>query len=301
VYSKIIDNLVNNSGASVSKIVNLPYDIVDPADGSTVISSAYPNSLVNMRDQVIDVVGQVSTKLPLWMTSAQSNGQVLGFTPAWVICYTKPNRSGQIAYYLQTQFGQQLNRVDFKVDRYVLDRTLSRNWDTVTQDWTPTPSLTTFDFVPHYEVLGLVVDVDGSSLVYQQIAQLPPGTGGTGYDIGDIIAISGSQVGGTNGVNDITVTVMDVDVPGGAVMIVNVDGAAPLALTVGNQYNNIAGNNVIGTGTGATFSFIVTDTTDSISTTFDNASMQFTAPVDIYNPSDRDDKYLVFPKTNILV
>ncbi len=145
VYSRIIDNLVNTAGASVSKIVNLPYDIVDPADGSTVISSAYPNSLVNMRDQVIDVVGQVSAKLPLWMTSAQSNGQVLGFTPAWVICYTKPNRSGQIAYYLQTQFGQQLNRVDFKVDRYVLDRTLSRNWDTVTQDWTPTPSLTTFD------------------------------------------------------------------------------------------------------------------------------------------------------------
>ena len=301
VYSKIIDNLVNNAGASVSKIVNLPYDIVDPADGSTVISSAYPNSLVNMRDQVIDVVGQISAKLPLWMTSAQSNGQVLGFTPAWVICYTKPNRSGQIAYYLQTQFGQQLNKVDFKVDRYELDRTLSRNWNTVTQDWTPTPSLTTFDFVPHYEVLGLVIDVDGSSLVYQQIAQLPPGTGGTGYVIGDIIEISGSQVGGTDGVNDITVTVMDVDVPGGAVMIVNVDGAAPLTLTVGNQYNNLAGNNVIGTGTGATFSFIVSDTTDSISTTFDNASMQFTAPVDIYNPLDRDDKYLVFPKTNILV
>jgi hypothetical protein len=145
VYSKIIDNLVNNAGASVSKIVNLPYDIVDPADGSTVINSVYPNSLVNMRDQVIDVVGQISAKLPLWMTSAQSNGQVLGFTPAWVLCYTKPNRSQQIAYYLQTQFGQQLNRVDFKVDRYVLDRQLSRNWDTVTQDWTPTPSLTTFD------------------------------------------------------------------------------------------------------------------------------------------------------------
>jgi hypothetical protein len=136
---------VNNAGASVSKIVNLPYDIVDPADGSTVINSAYPNSLVNMRDQVIDVVGQISAKLPLWMTSAQSNGQVLGFTPAWVLCYTKPNRSQQIAYYLQTQFGQQLNRVDFKVDRYVLDRVLSRNWNTVTQDWTPTPSLTTFD------------------------------------------------------------------------------------------------------------------------------------------------------------
>jgi hypothetical protein len=145
VYSNIVDDLVNSSGASVSKIVNLPYVITDPADGSTQLSQVYPNSLVNMRDQVIDVVGQISTKLPLWMTSKQANGRVLGFTPAWVMCYTKPGRSQQIAYYVQTQFAGNLNAVDFKVDRYVLDRTLSRNWDTATQDWTPTPSLTTFD------------------------------------------------------------------------------------------------------------------------------------------------------------
>jgi len=145
VYSQIIDDLVNSAGASVSKIVNLPYAITDPADGSTQIVQVYPNSLVNMRDQVIDVVGQISTKLPLWMTSKQTNGRVLGFTPAWVMCYTKPGRSQQIAYYVQTQFAGHLNTVDFKVDRYVLDRTLSRNWDTVTQHWTPTPSLTTFD------------------------------------------------------------------------------------------------------------------------------------------------------------
>jgi hypothetical protein len=145
VYSKIIDDLVNASGASVSKIVNLPYDIIDPADGSTQIAQVYPNSLVNMRDQVIDVVGQISTKLPLWMTSKQTNGRVLGFTPAWVLCYTKPGRSRQIAYYISTQFQGQLNTVDFKVDRYVLDHTMSRNWDTTTQNWTPKPSLTTFD------------------------------------------------------------------------------------------------------------------------------------------------------------
>ena len=145
VYSRIVDNLVNTSGASVSKIVNLPYDIIDPVDGSTQIAQVYPNSLVNMRDQVIDVVGQISNKLPLWMTSKQTNGRVLGFTPAWVMCYTKPGRSAQIAYYVQTQFEGNLNAVDFKVDRYVLDRTLSRHWDTATQDWTPTPSLTTFD------------------------------------------------------------------------------------------------------------------------------------------------------------
>lgn len=145
VYSRIIDNLVNDQGESVSKIVPLPYAITDPADGSTSIIAVYPNSLDNMRDQVIDTVGQISTGLPLWMTSKQENGRVLGFTPAWVICYTNPGRSNQIAYYISTQFGQQLNQVDFKVDRYVLDRALSANWDTTTQDWTPQPSLTTFD------------------------------------------------------------------------------------------------------------------------------------------------------------
>lgn len=153
VYSKIIDNLVNSAGESVSKIVNLPYDIIDPADGSTVLAQVYPNSLVNMRDQVIDVVGQISTKLPLWMTSKQTNGRVLGFTPAWVICYANPGRSKQIAYYISEYFAQQLNSVDFKVDRYVLDRTLSRNWDTETQQWTPQGSLTTFDY---YNTTGYI-------------------------------------------------------------------------------------------------------------------------------------------------
>lgn len=153
VYSKIIDDLVNNAGESVSKIVNLPYGIIDPADGSTQIAQVYPNSLVNMRDQVIDVVGQISKKLPLWMTSKQTNGRVLGFTPAWVICYANPGRSAQIAYYISEYFAQQLNSVDFKVDRYVMDRTLSKNWNTETQQWTPAGSLTTFDY---YNTTGYV-------------------------------------------------------------------------------------------------------------------------------------------------
>jgi hypothetical protein len=158
VYCRVVDDLVNAQGQSVSKIVNLSYPIIDPADGSTVLTQVYPNSLVNMRDQVIDVVGQISTKLPLWMTSKQADGRVLGFTPAWVMCYTNPGYSRQIAYYISTQFGTQLNRVDFKVDRYILDRSLSRNWDTETQDWTPQPTLTTFDRydTPNLQDLGEV-------------------------------------------------------------------------------------------------------------------------------------------------
>jgi len=158
VYSRIIDDLVNAAGKSVSKIVNLPYAITDPGDGSTQVIQVYPNSLINMRDQVIDVVGQISTKLPLWMTSKQPNGRVLGFVPSWVICYTQPGRSAQIAYYISEYFLQSLNTVDFKVDRYVLDRVLSKNWDTATQQWTPPGNLTTFDFynTTGYNDLGQV-------------------------------------------------------------------------------------------------------------------------------------------------
>jgi hypothetical protein len=36
-------------------------------------------------------------------------------------------------------------------------------------------------------------------------------------------------------------------------------------------------------------------------TTFDEASLQFIAPVDMYDTNDALDKYLVFPKSNILV
>jgi len=44
---------------------------------------------------------------------------------------------------------------------------------------------------------------------------------------------------------------------------------------------------------------LVTVVTDE--TTFDQDSMQFIEPVDMYNPGQVNDKYLVFPKSNILV
>lgn len=209
VYSKIIDDLVNNAGESVSKVVNLPYPITDPADGSTQLGQVYPNSLDDMRNQVIDTVGQISTGLPLWMTSKQADGRVLGFTPAWVIAYVNPGRGAQVAYYLNTQFGEQLNKVDFKVDRYILDRSLTINWDTTTQDWTPQPSLTTFDrfdtgvntFIGNVSIAtnlafsdvnqktltyirdlggldGQILDIDGNTIIFvkQENFDGPPGS-----------------------------------------------------------------------------------------------------------------------------
>jgi hypothetical protein len=144
VYSTVVDNLVNNDGQSVDKQVVLAFPINPNTPDQ--IDSVYPNSLQNMRDQVIDTVGQVSRVLPRWMLSRQEDGSILGFTPAWVIAYTKPGQSGQIAYNIQTQFQSQLNLIDFKADRYELDNFLTKNWDRDVQHWIPQPpSLTTFD------------------------------------------------------------------------------------------------------------------------------------------------------------
>lgn len=282
VYSEIIDDLVNNDGQSVSKAVNLPYPIIDPVTPALDVLTVYPNSLDNMRDQVIDVVGQYSRELPLWMTSTQPSGRVLGFTPAWVLCYTKPGRSNQIAYYLSTQFQQSLNAIDFKIDRYELDRVLSNNWDTTTQQWTPAASITTFDRVAHYEL----PHNNDSTLVL---------TGGTGYAVGNQIRILGSQVGGVDGYNDIVLTVAIVD-GSGAIDLAFCQGTAPAPL-LGTSFYNISGTNISGSGIGAAFDFTVVGLDP---TTFDQNSMLFTVPVDMYSASDASDKYLVFPRVNIL-
>ena len=225
VYSEIIDNLVNNQGQSVGKQVPLPYpvsvELPYPADPTNVTASiVYPNSLDNMRDQVIDVVGQISNILPRWMLSTQANGQVLGFVPAWVICYTLPGKSGQIAYNIQTQFAEPLNKIDFEVDRYELDRLLTKNWDTETQNWNPSPpTITTFDY-------GTIVSPD-------------------------------------TWINDL----------GNSVTWIN------------NRLDVISWSS---TYTGQP-------------TVFDGNSLQFTDPVDMYEGNTQIyDKYLVFPKRNIL-
>jgi hypothetical protein len=174
VYSEVIDNLVNNAGVSVSKTVTLPY-AVPPT------TTVYPNSLHNMRQQVSDVIGLISGDVPLpeWMTSTQPDGQILGFTTAWVIAYTQPGRSKEIAYYISSKFSRHLNQIDFDVDRYILDCKLSHNWnDTGTYIsghnpppgpagdllvgpgiWNPEPpTLTTFDIynTQPYKYIGAV-------------------------------------------------------------------------------------------------------------------------------------------------
>ena len=272
VYSDIIDTLVNKNDDSVSKEVVLAYSIANQT-----IDSVYPNSLENMRNQVIDVVGQESSILPLWMLSKQSNGTVLGFTPAWVIAYTIPGASGQIQYNIQTQFGIQLNQVDFTADRYEIDSALTVNWDADTQSWVPSPpESVTLDINHHYDVaIGLA---------------------GSGYDRGDQIKILGTSLGGVTPENDLLITVNTVD-EAGVILDVFYYGTASI-LAAGNSYDNLAGVNVIGTGTGANWDITVVP---GVQTVFDGGSLTFNSPADMNTNTNAYDRYLMYPKRNILV
>jgi hypothetical protein len=309
IYSEIIDNLVNNDGVSADKEVLLAYPIEE-----NTVDSVYPNPLVQMRDQVIDVVGQTSNILPLWMQCTQVDGNVLGFTPAWVIAYTLPGASGQIQYNIQTQFGTQLNKVDFEADRYELDNLATINWDAAEQHWIPSPpTSTTFDINYHYD--------------------LALATGGNGYAIGNQIKILGDQVGGATPLNDCTITVNTVSNVG-AIINAFYSGTANL-FSYGSTYPSISGTNITGTGSGASWDVIpvpgldatipatitwINDYNVSVSwknnsnlivewsnggtttfdTMFDGGSLTFNVPADTYTNTDAYNKYLMYPKRTIL-
>lgn len=181
VYSEVIDNLVNPSGISVPATINWPrsidlnlgpwytsvtnvftsyeelqgqqyYTSLSPGYANTL----YPNSLFNMRNQVADVLGQVynSTLLPQWMTSQQANGSTLGYTQAWVICYTKPGFADIVKTNIETNWGYtnaqgnfvhySLNQVNFELDRFSVNKSATYDWDNglTPPAWTGLPSAT---------------------------------------------------------------------------------------------------------------------------------------------------------------
>jgi hypothetical protein len=150
---------------------SLYYTSLSPGYARTL----YPNSLPNMRQRVGQVLGQEYNfnLYPKWMTSQQANGSTLGFTPAWVICYCKPlivvddqlltyaefeatglNRADymscaeQVAYNIQKNWKDEignvitLNQINFEIDRFTVDKSLTYNYDTLLQPpaWTGLPS-----------------------------------------------------------------------------------------------------------------------------------------------------------------
>ncbi len=175
VYSEVIDNLVNPQGQSIPQSIYWPRPInlnlgpwytsvtnVFTSYANAVnqnyytsltpgsVRTLYPNSLVNMRNRVGQVLGQnLDNKLlPLWMTSKQLNGGTLGYTKAWVICYTKPGMSETIKNNINTLWVDSdgnpntLNLINFQIDRFSVNKSLTYNYDKNTNPaaWTGLPS-----------------------------------------------------------------------------------------------------------------------------------------------------------------
>ena len=137
VYSAIIDDMVNQYGESVSDVIDLNANAINNGPGDVLdlpVTEVYPNSLENMRDQVINKIGQISKILPRWMLSKQQDGRVLGFIPSWVIAYTKPGHSSLLAYRIENEFDQHINQFDFDIDRFTLDNRLTKDWTECADD-----------------------------------------------------------------------------------------------------------------------------------------------------------------------
>jgi hypothetical protein len=172
VYSEVIDNLVNPLGVSIQQEIYWPtpidlslgpwytsitniftsYIFPDSNGQPTFYTSLtpgfartlYPNSLYNMRTRVAQELGQEynSRLLPLWMTSQQENGSTLGYTQAWVICYTKPGLATAIKDKINAQWPYTLNQINFKIDRFSVDKSATYDFDNNLNPpaWTGLPS-----------------------------------------------------------------------------------------------------------------------------------------------------------------
>ena len=121
IYLEILDDQANSSGLGPSSTVTWP-------ENNAGITTVHPNSFSNMIEQVANNIGyQDRSILPLWMTSRQTDGAVLGFTRALVLCYTLPGFSPELAYRI-ARAAPDFNLIDFTIDRYEYDTILSDNF-----------------------------------------------------------------------------------------------------------------------------------------------------------------------------
>lgn len=164
VYSEIVDDLVNEQGNSIPSQIVWPknitlnqgtYDVnnttINVSESAYKISSALrttrylnPESLPNMRNELTTAIGQGAELkvLPKWMTSQQTDGNIIGYKPVWIICYAIPGYAEIIRRNIIYRWPHRLNEIDFTIDRYIIDKSYSYNYNNrlLTPSWQELPS-----------------------------------------------------------------------------------------------------------------------------------------------------------------
>jgi hypothetical protein len=164
VYSEIIDDLVNDNGKSIPSLITWPKNISLNQGASSINNTTInisqtnintsvalqtvrylnPESLPNMRNELVTNIGQGSelSVLPKWMTSQQTDGNIIGFKPVWIICYVLPGYAETIRHNIINNWPHRLNEIDFTIDRYIIDKSYSYNYNNrlLTPSWQELPS-----------------------------------------------------------------------------------------------------------------------------------------------------------------
>lgn len=164
VYSEIVDDLINSSDQTLPQQVVWPQTInlnlnddyttnnelftsltdIYTSDSPGQTTVVYPASTINMSTRLTNNLpySKEQSILPKWMTSQQLNGNTLGFVRAWVLCYTIPGRSEYIKNVINTGWPYKLNQIDFTLDRFIVDKSATYNYDTSLSvaSWNELPS-----------------------------------------------------------------------------------------------------------------------------------------------------------------
>ena len=171
VYSQVVDELVNKDDVSIPSEIYWPKNInlnLGPWEISSTkiftsfeevlgqkyntsltpgqVRKLYPASFKNMREEISSKLGENFNVdlLPKWMTTQQSNGVILGYIEAWVICYTLPGYAETIRQNIVNNWDYRINRINFQVDRYLVDKTATFDYNNYLSParWNELPSAT---------------------------------------------------------------------------------------------------------------------------------------------------------------
>jgi len=95
----------------------------------------YPNTFDAMQESIQEAIGNYDyDTIPLWMSSKQENGSILGFQYAAVIAYVKPGMAKKVKLRIERN-GFDFKKLDFVADRLLLDNNMSEAWSVDTNSY----------------------------------------------------------------------------------------------------------------------------------------------------------------------
>jgi hypothetical protein len=130
---KLNTNLINRLITSDNDVLT-----VDTADFTADVTKEYqiyPNTFNAMQESIQEAIGNYDyDTIPLWMSSKQEDGSILGFTYAAVIAYVNPGQAKKVKLRIDRS-GFDFKQLDFVADRFIWDNNMSEVWNLNTSEY----------------------------------------------------------------------------------------------------------------------------------------------------------------------